>query len=141
MLVRCLYASRAVKTIDDDFLTGVLEQSRRNNLRLGVTGLLCASDEVFVQVLEGGRDEVCDLYNGIARDDRHTNVRLLSYTEIPQRRFGAWTMGQADISRVNPGLLLKYFRHARLEPFSAPGEATLALMFDLVDTAAIKRGD
>ena len=141
MLVSCLYASRAAAKTDESILDDLLEQSRKKNLKLGITGLLCASDDVFVQILEGGRDEVCELYNSIAADKRHTHVRILSFEEISERRFGSWTMGQADLSRVNPGLLLKYFRHARLEPFDAPGKATLALMHDLVDTAAVKRGE
>jgi hypothetical protein len=28
-----------------------------------------------MQVLEGGRDEVCELYNTIVRDERHHQVR------------------------------------------------------------------
>jgi hypothetical protein len=43
----------------------------KNNPALGITGLLCVSDDLFMQVLEGGRDEVCELYNTIVRDDRH----------------------------------------------------------------------
>ena len=142
MLVRCLYASRPVAPLDAAALDRILEQSRRNNPAAGVTGLLCVSDNLFLQVLEGGRDEVCDLYNAIVRDDRHTQVRLLVYEEIAERRFGNWTMGQVSIAKLNPAMLLKYFRRAELDPFEASGQATLALLGDLVATAAIvTRGD
>ena len=60
----------------------ILEQSRAHNPQLGITGILCYSDDLFIQVLEGGRDEVCELYNTIVRDDRHQQVRILSFEEI-----------------------------------------------------------
>ena len=88
MLVRLLYASRAAAPLTDSVLEEILVQSRRNNPAQGVTGILCYSGEQFIQVLEGGRDEVCELFNAIVRDSRHVQVRILSYEEIPERRFG-----------------------------------------------------
>ena len=70
MLVRLLYASRATVPLDAGVLDSIMRQSRANNPKLGVTGILCYSGDLFIQVLEGGRDEVCDLYNTIVRDDR-----------------------------------------------------------------------
>jgi len=137
MLVRCLYASRPAAPLTADVLNSILDQSRKNNPALGVTGLLCASDDVFMQVLEGGRDEVCELYNTIVRDTRHQHVRLLCYEEISERMFGNWTMGQVHIAKINPALLLKYFKRAELNPFDCSGRATMALLGDLVATAAI----
>lgn len=137
MLVRCLYASRPAVPITGAVLNAILNQSRKNNPALGVTGLLCVSDEVFMQVLEGGRDEVCELYNTIVRDTRHQLVRLLSYEEITERGFANWTMGQVNISKINPALLLKYFKKAELNPFDCSGQATMALLGELVATASI----
>ena len=110
MLVRCLYASRPVDPMNGALLDGILEQSRRNNPRQGITGILCVADDLYIQLLEGGRDEVCEIFNAIVRDDRHRQVRLLSYEEISERRFGNWSMGHVSIPRVNPSLLLKYFK-------------------------------
>jgi hypothetical protein len=142
MLVRCLYASRPAKPLDGPFLDDILERSRKNNPKLGITGLLCVSDDLFIQVIEGGRDEVCELFNAIVRDDRHQQVRLLSYAEIGERQFGGWTMGQVNIAKLNPALLLKYFKRAELDPFDCSGQATMALLGELVATASIlNRGD
>ena len=137
MLVRCLYASRPAVSPNSHVLDSILDQSRSHNPALGVTGLLCVSDNLFLQLLEGGRGEVCELYNTIVRDDRHTQVRLLVYEEITERRFGAWTMGQVSIERINPSMLLKYFKRAEIDPFDASGQATLSLLAELVDTGAI----
>lgn len=137
MLVRCLYASRAAQGGSAAMLDEILAQSRRNNPAQGITGMLCVSGDVFIQVLEGGRDEVCELYNAIVRDLRHANVRLLTYDEISQRQFGNWTMGQVNLSKVNPSVLLKYFKRAELDPFDASGAATLSLLGELVASASI----
>ncbi len=135
MLVRCLYASRAATQGPE--VDSILEQSRRNNPKLGITGMLCVSDGVFIQVLEGGRDEVCDLFNTIVRDPRHSHVRILVFEEISERRFANWTMGQVNLAKVNPSLLLKYSDKAMLNPFGCSGHATMALLQELVATAAI----
>jgi hypothetical protein len=142
MLVRCLYASRPAASPDAKAVETILEQSRRNNPAIGVTGLLCVADNIYLQVIEGGRDEVCELFNTIVRDDRHVQVRLLVYEEIGERRFGNWTMGQISVERLNPSLLLKYFRRAELNPFEGSGQASLSLLAELIGAAAINmRGE
>ena len=97
MLVRLLYASRAQGELTAEFIDAVLASSRRNNGGLGVTGLLCHSGEIFMQVLEGGREAVNQLYRRICSDPRHTDVILLHYEEITERRFagGEWLVGDA----------------------------------------------
>jgi len=137
MLVRCLYASRARQPLLPATIDAIVEQSRRNNPSRGITGLLCFVDDVYVQVLEGGRDAVCELFNTIVRDDRHQGLRLLSFEEIGERRFGHWNMGHVNIAKVNTALLLKYSERATLDPFNASGQATMALLNELVATAQI----
>ncbi|WP_373505546.1 BLUF domain-containing protein [Aestuariivirga sp.] len=137
MLVRCVYASRAATALSPAMIEDILEKSRSRNPANGITGILCYSADVFIQVLEGGRDEVCELYNSIVRDDRHANVRLLVFEEIRERKFCNWTMGHVDLYRINPGLLLKYHERAVLNPFVASGHATMALLDELVENAAI----
>jgi hypothetical protein len=137
MLVRLLYASRAASPLTAPIIDSILETSRDNNPRRGITGLLCFSDDIFIQVIEGGRDEVCELFNTIVRDDRHTNARILTYEEISERRFGGWIMGQVNLAKVNPALLLKYSEKAVLNPFNCSGHASMALLDELVATAAV----
>ena len=137
MLVRLLYASRPVAPLTTEVVDSILAQSRAHNPRLGITGVLCYSQDLFLQVLEGSRDAVCELYNTIVRDERHDHVRILSYEEIAERRFGNWTMGHVDVTTVNPSLLLKYAELPVLNPFSCSGKASLALLDELLATAAV----
>ena len=93
--------------MDQEELVAILRKSKANNPRLGITGVLCFSEGIFLQALEGGRSAVNQLYNRIASDARHTQVELMSYEEIGERRFAGWSMGQVNMARLNPALLLK----------------------------------
>ena len=137
MLVRLMYASRAVPAVDQEELIAILKKSRANNAKSGVTGALCFSDGIFIQALEGGRAAVSKLYNRIAADARHTDVVLLNYDEIDERRFSGWSMGQVNMQRLNPALLLKYSECAKLDPYVVSGKVSMALFEEMVATAAI----
>jgi Sensors of blue-light using FAD len=137
MLVRLMYASRAVPAIDHEELVAILRKSKANNPANGVTGVLCFSEGIFLQVLEGGRSAVNRLYNRIASDTRHTQVELLLYEEIGERRFAGWSMGQVSMARLNPSLLMKYSETATLDPYAVSGAVSMALFDELVATAAI----
>lgn len=137
MLVRLMYASRAAEGVNQDSLMTILRQSKAQNPALGVTGVLCFSEGIFLQVLEGGRSAVNRLYNRIVADPRHTQVELLGYDEIGERRFAGWSMGQVNMARLNPGLLLKYSETATLDPFAVSGAVSMALFEELVATASI----
>jgi hypothetical protein len=137
MLVRLLYASRAAETVTPELVESILRQSHEHNPKLGITGVLCYGGDVYMQVLEGGRTAVNDLYNTIVRDSRHREVMLLQYHEIAERRFAGWTMGHVNLKKTNPSLLLKHSELAELDPFSVTGGASMALLEDLMATAAV----
>ncbi|MEK8051508.1 BLUF domain-containing protein [Ideonella sp. DXS22W] len=139
MLVRLMYASRAAADLDADALAGIMRHCKEHNPTQGVTGLLChcPASGIFMQALEGGRSAVNRLYLKIARDPRHTDVELLSYEEIAERRFSGWAMGLVNMSRLNPALLLKYSAMPVLDPYGVSGQASLALFDELVATASV----
>ena len=137
MLVRLMYASRAAESVTQEELVAILKKSKLNNPRHGVTGVLCFSAGIFLQVIEGGRGAVSALYNHIAKDPRHHDVVLLSYEEIGERSFSGWSMGQVNMSRLNPALLLKYSETAELDPYAVSGKVSMALFEELVATASV----
>jgi hypothetical protein len=137
MLVRLMYASRAVAAIEQEELHAILRQSKANNPAAGITGVLCYSGGIFLQVLEGGRSAVNRLYSRIVADARHADVELLLYEDIGERRFAGWSMGQVNLARLNPSLLLKYSATATLDPFAVSGQVSMALFEELVATASV----
>lgn len=136
MLVRLLYASRVTDT-SAAVLEDILAQSRQHNPSNGITGVLCYGGGTFLQAIEGGRSAVSDLYAHILRDARHTQVELLDFEEIAERRFGGWTMGQVNLAKVNQSILLKYLEKPELDPYAVSGKVVLALLEELMATASI----
>ncbi len=137
MLVRLLYVSRAADTLTPAMIDAIIAQSRKNNPEAGITGLLCHSGNVFMQVLEGGRAAVNATFTRIVRDTRHSDVQLLLYEEIAERRFAGWTMGRANLEKINISVLLKYSEKAELDPYAVSGKASMALLDELMATASI----
>lgn len=140
MLVRLIYCSRPVPGVDQEELQAILKKSRQNNARQGITGVLCCSDGYFIQVLEGGRAAVNQLYNRIVVDSRHGDITLLDYEKVQERRYAGWAMGQSNMARLNPARLLKYSEKAALDPYALDGRAMTALFDELVAMAAVTCG-
>jgi hypothetical protein len=136
MLVRLLYASRAVDS-SAEAIENILAKSRQYNPTTGITGILCYGGGIFLQAIEGGRMAVSELYGHIQRDQRHKDLVLLHYEEISERRFGGWTMGQVNLSRINTSILLKYSEKPELDPYAVSGTVSLALLEELMATASI----
>ncbi|MDB5753420.1 MAG: hypothetical protein JWP65_3841 [Ramlibacter sp.] len=136
MLVRLLYCSRAVDT-GAQAIEAILAQARQHNPVSGITGILCYGDGIFLQCIEGGRMQVSELFGTIQKDERHKDVALLHFEEIAERRFGGWSMGQVNISKLNHAALLKYSEKPELDPYSVSGRMSFALLEDLAATAAI----
>lgn len=137
MLVRLLYASRAVSGSHADAIHAIMQQSHVHNPQHGITGILCHSDKIYMQVLEGGRDAINALYSRILRDPRHTDVVLLHYEEICERRYAGWTMGQANLGKVNASTLLRFCEGPLMNPHGMSGKHALALIDELMATATI----
>ena len=136
MLVRLLYASRAVDP-SPEVIEDILAQSRQFNPATGITGILCYGGGIFLQAIEGGRMQVSELFGHIQKDARHKDVALLQYEEIFERRFGGWSMGQVNLSKLNHSILLKYSEKPELDPYAVSGKVSLALLEDLMATAAL----
>jgi hypothetical protein len=137
MLVRLLYASHATGPVNCALIQEIMQQSHGYNPHNGITGILCHSDKLYMQVLEGGRDAINALYAKILRDPRHTDVVLLHYEEICERHYAGWTMGQANLAKVNASTLLRFSVLPEINPHAMSGKNSLALIDELMATATI----
>ena len=102
-LYRVLYCSRNFIPGSSDIVAaevqGILDVSRRNNLRAGVTGGLLFSAGCFAQVLEGPTDAVEEAFERIQCDGRHSDVTVLQAGPIVSRDFPDWSMAFAGNER------------------------------------------
>ena len=79
-------------------LAELLRQARAYNQSHRLTGLLlyAAQTKEFVQVLEGPRNEVQQIYEKIAVDSRHKHAFVLHEGDAKNRMFPDWRMGFAQ---------------------------------------------
>jgi hypothetical protein len=95
MLVELLYCSVSVapQIINVD-LEHILDSARRRNLEEGITGVLLYYRGAFVQILEGSKNSVENVYEKfIGPDLRHTALNKVHQNTISHRSFGKWSMG------------------------------------------------
>lgn len=138
MLVRLLYVSRAADgPVTQELTDSIMTSARAYNLANGITGVLCYGGDIFMQAIEGGRDEINALYSMISRDDRHQDVVLLHYEEIQERRFSGWTMGHVNLAKLNASVVLKYSEKPKLDPYNMSGKVSMALLEELMLTASV----
>lgn len=98
-MFRLVYLSTTNTPFSKAELTSLLQVSRSNNQRLGITGMLLYKDDNFIQILEGEKEAVRDLYDQhISRDPRHHNLILLVEEKVSERLFSQWSMGFRDLN-------------------------------------------
>ena len=93
-----VYVSHAAQAFHEADLLAILNESRANNKKNEITGMLLYLQERFIQVLEGDEKVVNELYEEIRKDPRHKKVTLILEGNSPHRLFKDWSMGFKKIS-------------------------------------------
>lgn len=101
-LISHVYASSAVGSLAYQEILDILHDSRENNQRLGITGMLLYKGGNFMQVLEGPEASVGALLQKVERDRRHRGVLHLAKKPIEQRSFTDWSMAFQNLDSLNP---------------------------------------
>jgi uncharacterized protein (UPF0297 family) len=131
MLVRVLYASRAVGPQTTTVTSSILTTAKAYNRKHQITGVLCQGDGLYLQVLEGERSVVNRLYATIISDLRHKDVEMLHLEEITQRRFPDWSMALVNLSDNDP---MVQMQHPEFDPFSASGAFMMMFIDELISS-------
>jgi Sensors of blue-light using FAD len=135
MLIRLVYASTAQSGVDLNEFKRILLQAQANNHRRDLTGMLAFNSKIFLQALEGSREQINDLYAKLIRDPRHTSVTLLNYKEIEERHWANWSMGFAAPNTDNRALFLKYSQQSIFNPYNMKADAVEKMLMELASTA------
>jgi hypothetical protein len=100
-LVSAVYISSACGDMTDQQLADLLEISRENNKKRGITGMLLYRGGDFMQVIEGPAANIEHLLKALAADKRHRGMLILKKGVIPERQFGDWQMAFRDLNGVD----------------------------------------
>ena len=134
-MYRLIYKSRANEKIDWEMVGELIKKSEENNQEAGITGVLLATETHFLQVLEGGFDEVNELFMHIVRDPRHDRVQLSAFDCVESRLYGGWAMhgvGVFDFNQeLTDDLIAQYGEEEGGVRFPVEDWKVLALISDL----------
>lgn len=91
-----IYTSTANARSATSLTPDILHGARAHNGISGVTGLLCAADDRFLQLLEGPAESVDVAMARIKDDPRHRDIELLVDRPVERRAFGDWAMAYRE---------------------------------------------
>jgi hypothetical protein len=102
MLVELLYCSVSiVPELSNVDLNHILASARQRNLSQGITGMLLYYRGEFVQILEGEKESVENVYEKfIGPDSRHTALNKVCENTISHRSFNKWSMGFVGAAEI-----------------------------------------
>ena len=106
--VRLIYASRMGRACRLDLakqLALIAARGGARNLSLGVASVLFVDHDRFIQVLEGTRESVRQIYARIDADPRHRLPMVIVRAPTLRQRFNPWSLGVAPMTAAESALL------------------------------------
>jgi hypothetical protein len=109
----------------------ILIQSRNNNARAKVGGVLHYGNGYFFQCLEGETKQVNETYARINKDPRHKDVHILGAGKVSQRIFSDWSMKYMPIESSIKLLLTKH-GYTSFDPYKFDAQIVDELLAECV---------
>ncbi|NVJ49608.1 MAG: BLUF domain-containing protein [Gammaproteobacteria bacterium] len=136
-LIRITYASTATFKTDieggiESEVARILLQSRRNNSKIAVGGVLHYGEGYFFQCLEGEESKVTETLQRIAQDSRHRDIKVLTKSPIQRRLFTDWSMKYLALEKN----LMAVMEQHGLDNFN-PYEFSAPLIDELLKVCAL----
>ncbi len=139
-MYRLVYVSSATSAMSESDLHALLKQSKRNNKRRKISGLLLYADGNFIQVIEGQEKNLDRLYHKIKCDPRNTGHILINKQRIEHRAFEEWGMSFKVISPQTIENLDGYSRFlqndSHLTPLNHQSRAIANMLYQFKESCA-----
>ena len=106
------YHSKSTLGLELKDLDNILAKANSINLEKNITGCLIYHNKSFVQILEGNKNDVLQVFEKIKNDQRHHTITLLWENNVEDRFFTEWNMaylrpnGESVKEYINNLLLL-----------------------------------
>lgn len=111
ILKQLIYTSVSSRGLFEVMSPDSLRRIRANNIAAEITGALVWKDPKFMQVIEGPADNINRLFSTLLKDDRHSDLVLISERIIHEREFPNWAMQSSSLDQ-DP--VLNLGRHTEL---------------------------
>ena len=109
----------------------ILDASRANNGRAGVTGALMFNAGCFGQVLEGPRGAIEATFERIQCDPRHGDVSLLAFGPVGERSFSNWSMAFLGANGADSARYGDIAQESGFDPSRMSGDALFSTLHRL----------
>lgn len=95
-----LYRSFATEKFNIDNINQIIDSSNRNNGYWETTGMLFYRNGIFIQLIEGYKEKVYCLFDKIAKDPRHSNLRIFWEAKVTERSFPNYSMCFRNLEQI-----------------------------------------
>jgi hypothetical protein len=96
-----LYVSAASEKIDEPEIDRILALSRKNNPAQEITGVLLFRGGIFLQLLEGEKNKVEQLFAKIEKDPRHNHIIRVLEVDSNERIYTDWSMAYRKLEDID----------------------------------------
>ncbi|WP_063368890.1 BLUF domain-containing protein [Pseudoalteromonas luteoviolacea] len=117
-LIELIYISTVTTPLSDAELETLRRQCAAANQISSISGMLLYDRHHFMQVIEGDKSKVEQLFEHIKQDKRHKEVEALICNPIGKRNFRKWAMGLIDLDKEPSYRKIKETRPHRRLPLS-----------------------
>jgi hypothetical protein len=107
MIYQVLYISFATVPITPLVVKSIESKASVNNPRDGITGILLMNSNMYMQLLEGEKENVKKKFETIKSDQRHEEVTLIYEGETEARFFEDWSMLCKEINHCDLAFITK----------------------------------
>lgn len=135
------YISKANIDCSSQEIEHIFERSRMNNETLNITGCLIFHKKTFIQILEGAKKDLEELYYKISTDSRHHDVTLKWEGPSEKREFKGWNMARLDSDSYSSTSEIYQFEQnlLLLSSLSKRSSACLGLFWNSVEELLLSK--
>ena len=140
-LHRLIYFSTAIPMAAREMmlaLNDITRASATRNHALDVTGALLACDGWFLQVLEGSKEAVLQVYGAICTDRRHRDLHVTESGPVASRRFSDWDLWTKLLQSDHPAFAYEPALAGGFDPRNLSSPVAIELLAGLAETRGVR---
>ena len=98
MYYSIIYQSKGQEKFTFNDIELMLLKAKQKNKKLKITGCIVYANYKFIQLIQGPKQAIIDLYQDIKNDDRHYSVMTLLEKSSKEKLWSDWSMAMLNFS-------------------------------------------